>query len=101
MLADIVTSVPAGRLNNQKMMTLNDIVHSPLFQRPACRAILLPIVVRRVKEFLSGPQEVSRSVAKFFFLLVCLLKVYQFTPSHLSHATTKIPKRKEKVPRIC
>lgn len=69
MLADIVTSVPTGRLNNQKMMTLNDIVHSPLFQRPACRAILLPVVVRRVKEFLSGPQEVSLSFAKFCFCM--------------------------------
>lgn len=68
MLADIVSSVPTGRLNNQKMMTLNDIVHSPLFRRPACRAILLPVVVRRVKEFLSGPQEVSLPLAKFFFV---------------------------------
>jgi hypothetical protein len=57
-LADIVTSVPVGRLNNQKMMTLNDMVHSQLFLRPECRAIILPVVVKRVKELLTGPQEV-------------------------------------------
>ena len=57
-LADIVTSVPVGRLNNQKMMTLNDMVHSELFLIPECRAIILPVVVRRVKELLTGPQEV-------------------------------------------
>ena len=74
MLADIVTSVPTGRLNNQKMMTLNDIVHSPLFRRPACRAILLPVVVRRVKEFLSGPQEVSLSFAIFFCIVYCMVR---------------------------
>ena len=48
-LADIVTSVPVGRLNNQKMMTLNDMVHSQLFLRPECRAIILPVVVKRVE----------------------------------------------------
>lgn len=57
-LADIVTSVPVGRLNNQKMMTLNDMVHSQLFLKPECRAIILPVVVKRVKELLTGPQEV-------------------------------------------
>ncbi|XP_059352590.1 dedicator of cytokinesis protein 1-like isoform X2 [Daphnia carinata] len=61
-LADIVTSVPAGRLNNQKMMTLNDMVHSQLFLKPECRAIILPVVVKRVKELLTGPQEVEMSV---------------------------------------
>lgn len=54
----MINSVPSGRLNNQKMMTLNDVVHSPLFLLPECRAILLPVVVQRVKELLSGPQEV-------------------------------------------
>ena len=62
-LAEIVTSVPAGRLNNQKMMTLNDIVHSQLFLKPECRAIILSVVVRRVKELLTGPQEVRQRVA--------------------------------------
>ena len=57
-LSEIVTCVPAGRLNNQKMMTLTDMVHSQLFTIPECRAILLPVVVKRVKELLTGPQEV-------------------------------------------
>ena len=39
-------------------MTLNDMVHSQLFLRPECRAIILPVVVKRVKELLTGPQEV-------------------------------------------
>ncbi len=70
-LADIVTSVPAGRLNNQKMMTLNDMVHSELFLKPECRAIILPVVVKRVKELLTGPQEV-RLVE--LALIECILK---------------------------
>ena len=60
---DIVSSVPWSRLNNQKMMTLNEIVHSELFRLPNCRAILLPVVIKRVKELLTGPLEVS-----WFFL---------------------------------
>ena len=45
------------------MMTLNEIVHSELFRLPNCRAILLPVVIKRVKELLTGPLEVS-----WFFL---------------------------------
>ena len=52
-------SVPSGFLNTPKMMTLNDIVHSKLFTFPECRAIILPVVLKRVKELLTGPQEVS------------------------------------------
>lgn len=57
----MVSSVPVNRLNNQKMMTLSDMVHSRLFLLPECRAIILPVLVKRVNELLTGPQEVCSS----------------------------------------
>jgi len=41
------------------MNTLNDIVHCELFRLPECRAVLLPVIVGRIKELLSGTLEVG------------------------------------------
>ncbi|XP_064466141.1 dedicator of cytokinesis protein 1-like [Ornithodoros turicata] len=48
-ITELINSLPPERLTKQKMMCVNDIVHSELFQFPSCRAILLPVINCHVK----------------------------------------------------
>lgn len=57
-LTDLLTTLPPGRLTKQKMMTANDIIHSPLFLFPECRAILLPKIIVLVRNLLEAKEEV-------------------------------------------
>ncbi|XP_012257396.2 dedicator of cytokinesis protein 1 isoform X1 [Athalia rosae] len=73
-LTDLLLTVPPGRLTKQKMMTVNDIVHSQLFLSPDCRAILLPTITILVKNLLEAKEEglsgtPGKSVAKVARLL--------------------------------
>lgn len=51
-LLELIAAVPSGRLTKQKMMTIDDIVHSQLFKMPECRSVLLPGFTVRIKELL-------------------------------------------------
>ncbi|XP_044743403.1 dedicator of cytokinesis protein 1 isoform X2 [Chrysoperla carnea] len=77
-LTDLLKKVPSNRLVKQKMMTVNDIIHSKLFLYPECRAVFLPVICTQVKELLESNEEgyrggeirsKSRSVAKVARLL--------------------------------
>ncbi|XP_046628912.1 dedicator of cytokinesis protein 1 isoform X2 [Neodiprion virginianus] len=73
-LTDLLVTLPPGRLTKQKMMTVNDIVHSPLFLSPECRAILLPTITILVRSLLEAKEEglsgtPGKSVAKVARLL--------------------------------
>ncbi|XP_076174409.1 dedicator of cytokinesis protein myoblast city isoform X2 [Ptiloglossa arizonensis] len=73
-LTDLLVTLPAGRLTKQKMMTVNDIVHSPLFLNAECRAILLPRITILVRDLLEAKEEglsstPGKSVAKVARLL--------------------------------
>lgn len=57
-LTDLLVTLPSGRLTKQKMMTVNDIVHSPLFLDVDCRAILLPRITILVRDLLEAKEEV-------------------------------------------
>lgn len=59
-LTDLLVTLPTGRLTKQKMMTVNDIVHSPLFLSVDCRAILLPRITILVRDLLEAKEEVRR-----------------------------------------
>lgn len=50
-----------GRLTKQKMMTINDIVHSKLCLYPECRQIMFPLITSQVKTLLEAKDEVSAS----------------------------------------
>ncbi|KAK3913017.1 Dedicator of cytokinesis protein 1 [Frankliniella fusca] len=72
-LLELIAAVPPGRLTKQKMMTIDDIVHSQLFKMPECRSVLLPGFTVRIKELLESRDEgrlgfdyrqKSKSVAK-------------------------------------
>lgn len=58
MFTELLAALPAGRLTKQKMMTVNDIVHSPLFLNPDCRAALLPKIMSLVRHLLETKEEV-------------------------------------------
>ncbi|XP_076759593.1 dedicator of cytokinesis protein myoblast city isoform X4 [Xylocopa sonorina] len=73
-LTDLLVTLPVGRLTKQKMMTVNDIVHSPLFLNAECRAILLPRITILVRDLLEAKEEglsstPGKSVAKVARLL--------------------------------
>nr|XP_023027433.1 dedicator of cytokinesis protein 1-like [Leptinotarsa decemlineata] len=78
-LFDMITKMPLGRLTKQKMMTINEIIHSKIFLYPECRVILLPLITEQVKTlFLTkeeglvrqdGRRQNNRSVAKVAQLL--------------------------------
>ncbi|KAG5343195.1 DOCK1 protein, partial [Acromyrmex heyeri] len=73
-LTDLLVTLPTGRLTKQKMMTVNDIVHSPLFLNADCRAILLPRITILVRDLLESKEEglsstPGKSVAKVARLL--------------------------------
>lgn len=58
MLFDMLNNIPIGRLTKQKMMTINEIVHSKLFLYPESRKILLPIITDQVKILFEAKEEV-------------------------------------------
>nr|CAD7394074.1 unnamed protein product [Timema cristinae] len=73
LLAELINTVPHNRLTKQKMMTVNDIVHSRLFLCVDCREVLLPVITTHVKKLLESRDEgrggaeyrnLSKSVAK-------------------------------------
>uniref|UniRef100_A0A0A9Z7E6 Dedicator of cytokinesis protein 1 n=1 Tax=Lygus hesperus TaxID=30085 RepID=A0A0A9Z7E6_LYGHE len=63
MVTDIIDALPNNRLTKQKMMTLSDIIHSPLFKIVNCRRVLLPIILLHVKMLLEAKDEVELCVA--------------------------------------
>lgn len=68
-LTDLLVTLPTGRLTKQKMMTVNDIVHSPLFLNVECRAILLPRITILVRDLLEAKEEVRcHKVCSFLML---------------------------------
>ncbi|XP_021694043.1 dedicator of cytokinesis protein 1 isoform X3 [Aedes aegypti] len=61
-IVDIITNVPTGRLNQSKMTCIKDVVDSKLFKLPQCRAILLPVFCRQIKDKLESKEEVAECV---------------------------------------
>ncbi|XP_008557534.1 dedicator of cytokinesis protein 1 isoform X3 [Microplitis demolitor] len=61
-LTELLDTLPPGRLNKQKMMTVNDIIHSPLFLEVECRGILLPKIIKLVRDLLEAKEEVELCV---------------------------------------
>ncbi|XP_055530471.1 dedicator of cytokinesis protein 1 isoform X1 [Wyeomyia smithii] len=56
-IVDIISNVPTGRLNQSKMTCIKDVVDSKLFKLPQCRAILLPMFCRQIKDKLESKEE--------------------------------------------
>ncbi|XP_054707947.1 dedicator of cytokinesis protein 1-like [Uloborus diversus] len=56
-LVELIHNVPKDRLTKQKMMMVNDLIHSTLFQKPECRIILLPMVCDQLRPLLENKEE--------------------------------------------
>lgn len=56
---DILTHVPSGRLTQSRMTCIKDLVDSKLFRLPSCRAVLLPVFCKQIKDKLESKEEVS------------------------------------------
>lgn len=62
LLMELIGSLPSNRLTKQKMMTIDDIIHSPLFLIPECRRVLLAQILHLVKQLLENSDEVSNPI---------------------------------------
>lgn len=65
-LCDMLKNIPPGRLTKQKMMTINEIIHSDLFLYTECRRIMLPVFMKQVKALFEISEEVSGAYNRFF-----------------------------------
>ncbi|KAF8795296.1 Dedicator of cytokinesis protein 1 like protein [Argiope bruennichi] len=61
-LVKLINNVPRDRLTKQKMMCVNDLVHSDLFRIPECRLILLPMICNQIKNLLERKDEMELSI---------------------------------------
>lgn len=58
---ELINNLPSTRLTTQKLRTIDEIVHSPLFLKPECRTILLKKILVLLKQLLEVSDEVSTS----------------------------------------
>lgn len=61
-LCNLFNNMPQNRLTKQKMMTINEIVHSQLFLNTQSRHILLPVFTKQVKTLLELQEEVCETL---------------------------------------
>eukprot|EP00106_Octopus_bimaculoides_P019984 XP_014787426.1 PREDICTED: dedicator of cytokinesis protein 1-like isoform X1 [Octopus bimaculoides] len=57
LLVSFFDAIPPNRLSNQKMQSINNLVHSKLFEDSACRHILLPMILTHTSELLNNKRE--------------------------------------------
>ncbi|KAJ9589857.1 hypothetical protein L9F63_017012, partial [Diploptera punctata] len=82
LLTELINKLPPNRLTKQKMMTVNDIIHSKLFQFSECRAVLLPVITAQIKELLEARDEVSSGRAKSVAKIVKVLGASKPEPGY-------------------
>ncbi|XP_067134875.1 dedicator of cytokinesis protein 1-like [Centruroides vittatus] len=71
-LNDFINNVPLDRLTKQKMMCVNDIVHSDLFKISECRSIILPIINDHINSLLTRSEEVELCIKILSDVLIVL-----------------------------
>lgn len=57
-IVDILEKFPPRRLTQSKMGCIKDFVETKLFSSPNCRAILLPVFCKHIKDHLESKEEV-------------------------------------------
>ncbi|UYV68726.1 DOCK2, partial [Cordylochernes scorpioides] len=57
LITRLINNLSQDRLTKQKMMCVNDIVHSDLFKMPNCRAVLMPVFHDLLRELLTNGEE--------------------------------------------
>ncbi|KFM70970.1 Dedicator of cytokinesis protein 1, partial [Stegodyphus mimosarum] len=71
-LVELISNVPKDRLTKQKMMCVNDLVHSALFKIPECRHILLPMICAQVRPLLEKKDEMELCIKIISDIMVTL-----------------------------
>ncbi|CAN7990561.1 unnamed protein product [Ixodes hexagonus] len=71
-ITELINNLPPERLKKQKMMCVNDIVHSELFTLPKCRAILLPMINSHVQLLMEKGDELELCVKILSDIMVVL-----------------------------
>ncbi|XP_055923008.1 dedicator of cytokinesis protein 1 isoform X2 [Eupeodes corollae] len=61
-IVKIMMKFPPGRLTQSKMVCIKDFVDSKLFHYPECRAILLPVFCKHIKDRLESGEEVNECI---------------------------------------
>lgn len=84
-LCDLLKHMPQNKLTKQKMMTVNEIVHSKLFTYPECRQILLPVFTKQIKQLIEQHEEVSVASCVKLNLLISYYFYSQHEPNVLLH----------------
>ncbi|XP_022903729.1 dedicator of cytokinesis protein 1 isoform X3 [Onthophagus taurus] len=54
---NLLNTIPNNKLTKQKMMTINELVHSQLFQYPECRRVLTPYITKQIKKLIELTEE--------------------------------------------
>lgn len=57
-IVEILEKFPPRRLTQSKMGCIKDFVETKLFTLPKCRAILLPVFCKHIKDHLESKEEV-------------------------------------------
>ncbi|XP_045614067.1 dedicator of cytokinesis protein 1 isoform X2 [Procambarus clarkii] len=58
-LVKMIDNLDQKRIPKQKLMTVNEIVHSELFKIPDCRRVLLPSFVNHIRRLLASNEEMT------------------------------------------
>lgn len=63
-IVEILEKFPKRRLTQSKMGCIKDFVETELFRSPKCRAILLPVFCKHIKDHLESNDEVCSILVK-------------------------------------
>ncbi|XP_071513992.1 dedicator of cytokinesis protein 2 isoform X2 [Panulirus ornatus] len=58
-LVKMIDNLDQKRIPKQKLMTMNEIIHSELFKFPECRKVLLPSFIDHIRRLLAANEEVT------------------------------------------
>ncbi|XP_023175587.2 dedicator of cytokinesis protein 1 isoform X3 [Drosophila hydei] len=61
-IVDILEKFPPRRLTQSKMGCIKDFVETKLFSSPNCRAILLPVFCKHIKDHLESKEEIAECI---------------------------------------
>lgn len=68
-IVEILEKFPKRRLTQSKMGCIKDFVETKLFSSPKCRAILLPVFCKHIKDHLESNDEVCPTLINIFICL--------------------------------
>ena len=74
----MINSIPPGQLTENKLQTLQDLVHSELFKFPDCRQVILPVLANRIDKVITEPTLIAMATSSLGDCLDCLFQTDKF-----------------------